>query len=96
MIKMKTLPLVLGIVTIAIGLPLLTATLYSIFFRNPEQSIEDAKDHPFEAITTSFRIGVFMKGVADLQGSKNEAKPTWLLLGISLGLCIAGYFLLKM
>lgn len=93
---MKTLPLILGIVAIAIGLPLLVATIYSIFFRNTEESIEDAKNHPIEAITTSFRIGVFMKGMADLQGSKNEAKPTWILLGIGAGLCIAGYFLLKM
>jgi len=93
---MKPLPLILGIVAIAIGLPLLTATIYSIFFRNTEESIKDANDHPIEAITTSFRIGVFMKGVADLQGSKSEAKTTWLLLSISLALCVAGYLLLKM
>jgi len=88
--------MILGIVAIAIGFPLLCVTLYSIYLRNPEESIKDAKDHPIEAITTQFQIGIFMKGVADLQVSKNEARTTLILLAISLVLCIGGYFLLKM
>ncbi len=90
--------LILGIVAIAFGMPLLTAGVWALFFReNDNTKIENELTQQFmrKIISPMYGFGIFIENIADAQG-KGEMRPYIILSVIGLVLCIGGYWLITM
>jgi hypothetical protein len=90
--------LILGIVAIAVGLPLLVTATWALFFReNDNMKIETELTPQFmrKLISPMYGFGIFIENIADAQ-DKGEIRPYIVMSVIGLALSIAGYWLIKM
>lgn len=93
---MSVIKLVAGIVAIAIGLPLVAGTMWTVLFRENENT-NISQDPPLKIakklISPTFDFGIFIENLADMQ-KKGGNKTLLTVLAVGLFLCIGGYLVL--
>ncbi len=93
---MSVIKLVVGIVAIAIGLPLIAGTIWTVTFRENENT-NISQDSPLKVlkklVSPTFDLGIFIENLADMQ-AKGGNKALLIVLAVGLLLCIGGYLAL--
>jgi hypothetical protein len=94
--SMSVIKLVVGIVAIAIGLPLIAGTIFTVASRENENT-NISQDPPFKIlkklISPTFGLGIFIENLADMQ-EKGGNKALLIVLAVGMLLCIGGYLAL--
>ncbi len=93
---MSVIKLVVGIVGIAIGLPLIAGAIWTVAFREND-NVNISQDPPLKIakklLSPTFDLGIFIENLADMQ-EKGGNKSLLIVLAIGLFLCIGGYLAL--